>query len=166
MPIYQTPRKYVFWRHSNWSVVTTISMSSFDPAFDRSTKVTVISRSLRTKNPWYVSVFCRFDLLDGFFTLKKFFAMNSGSGKSFCVVYYVQLLNRAGLTKRRSVATVVLFRIVKNNDGYPIKAEDWFCVWIFCKEFEDRRNFKCNMREMIEVHVNLFCFVKIFTLTQ
>ena len=41
--------------------------------------------------------------------------MNSGTGKSVCVVYYVQLLNRAGL---------------KNNDGYPIyiKAEDWFCV--------------------------------------
>ena len=96
-----TPRKYVFWRHSNWSMVITISMSSFDPAFDRSTKVTIISRSLRTKNPWYVSVFCRFDLLDGFFTLKKFFATNSGTGKSFCVVYYVQLLNRAGLTKRR-----------------------------------------------------------------
>ena len=96
-----TPRKYVFWRHSNWSVDITISMSSFDPAFDRSTKVTVISRSLRTKNPWYVSVFCRFDLLDGFFTLKKFFAMNSGTGKSFCVVYYVQLLNPAGLMKRR-----------------------------------------------------------------
>ena len=27
--------------------------------------------------------------------------MNSGTGKSFCVVCYVQLLNRAGLTKRR-----------------------------------------------------------------
>ena len=71
--LHPTPRKYVFWRHSNWSVVITISMSSFDPAFDRSTKVKVISRSLRTKNPWYVSVFCRFDLLDGFFTLKKIF---------------------------------------------------------------------------------------------
>ena len=26
--------------------------------------------------------------------------------------------------------------------------------------------FKCNLREVIEVHVNQFCFVKIFTLTQ
>ena len=66
-----------------------------------------------------------------------------------------------------SVATVVLFRIVKNNDGYPIKAEDWFCVWIFYKEFEDLLDFKCKyLREVIEVHVNQFCFVKIFTLTQ
>ena len=35
----------------------------------------------------------------------------------------------------------------------------------FCKEFEDRLDFKCNLREVIEVHVsrNHFCFVKIFT---
>ena len=34
-------------------------------------------------------------------------------------------------------------------------------VWGFCKEFEDRLDFKCNLREVIEVHVsrNLqFCF--------
>ena len=30
-----------FCRHSNWSVVITISLSSFDPALDRSTKVAV-----------------------------------------------------------------------------------------------------------------------------
>ena len=27
-------------------------------------------------------------------------------------------------------------------------------------------DFKCNLGEVIEVHVNQFCFVKIFTLTQ
>ena len=31
--------------------------------------------------------------------------MNSGTGKSFCVVYYVQLLNPAGLTKLRQCFT-------------------------------------------------------------
>ena len=36
-------------------------------------------------------------------------------------------------------------------------------VWGFCKEFEDRLDFKCNLREVIEVHVSrnlhavLFC---------
>ena len=47
------------------------------------------SRGLRTKNPWYFSFFCSFDLLNRFLTLKKMFAMNSGTGKprkSFCVV--------------------------------------------------------------------------------
>ena len=119
-------------------------MSSFDPAFDRSTKVTVISRSLRTKNPWYVSVFCRFDLLDGFFHLKNFSQRIAVQESHFvwCIMYSCWI--EPGWRSVDSVATIVLFRIVKNNDGYPIKAEDWFCVWIFCKEFEDRRDFKCN----------------------
>ena len=36
-------------------------------------------------------------------------------------------------------------------------------MWGFCKEFEDRLDFKCNLREVIEVHVSrdlhavLFC---------
>ena len=27
-------------------------------------------------------------------------------------------------------------------------------VWGFCKEFEDRLDFKCNLREVTEVHVS------------
>ena len=82
----------------------------------------------------------------------------------WCIMYSCWI--EPGWRSVDSDATVVLFRIVKNNDGYPIKAEDWFCVWIFCKKFEDRLDFKCNLREVIEVHVNQFCFVKIFTRTQ
>ena len=82
--------------------------------------------------------------------------MNSGTGKSFCVVYYVQLLNRARLTKRRQCCYIRPLQDCQKQRCIQSKEKiGSVCV---------RRDFKCNLREVIEVHVNQFCFVKIFTL--
>ena len=38
-------------------------------------------------------------------------------------------------------------------------------VWGFCKEFEDRLDFKCNLREVIEVHVSRNLHAVLFSLS-
>ena len=45
-----------------------------------------MSRGVKAENILDTSrFFCEFDLLNGFFILKKMFVMNNGTGKSFCV---------------------------------------------------------------------------------
>ena len=51
---------------------------------------------------------------------------------------------------------VLAFRIVKNNDGYPGKAEDWFCLSC-CRECEEWLDLKCNLHEAIEVSRTSCC---------
>ena len=63
------PRKYVFWRHSNWSVVITISLSSLEsPSINRRNR-SVFSWFKNEKSLILNTTFCRVDLLNRFLTL-------------------------------------------------------------------------------------------------
>ena len=77
----------------------------------------------------------------------------------------VQLLN----SSRADEASLVLLQLSssglsKTTMGMQSKQRIG-SVWGFCKEFEDRLDFKCNLREVIQyVSRNLqFCFMKVFT---
>ena len=49
-------------------------------------------------------------------------------------------------------------RIVKNNDGYSAKQEIG-AVCSFCEDFEDWLDLKCNLHEMVKVHVSRVLFI-------
>ena len=83
--------------------------------------------------------------------------MNSGTGKprkSFNVVYKCTVAE----SSRADEASIVLLQLSSSGlskTTIGLQSEQRIgSVWGFCKEFEDRLDFKCNLREVIEVHVS------------
>ena len=58
----------------------------------------------------------------------------------------------------RVASAALASEIVKINDGYPAKQK--ICpVYSFCKDFEDWLDLKCNLHEMVKVHVSRDRFI-------
>ena len=66
------------------------------------------------------------------------------------------------LLTRADEAWIVLFKLQncqKQRTGNPGKSRRSVSLWTFCKGFEDWLDLKCNLNEMVEVHVSRDRFI-------